>query len=171
MSVPESEQVYSAREVAQQLGLAAAMVRRYATAYESATGEKIDLHPRDGRLFSQQQLDVLLAARALVQRDSTSVEAAVAQALQRPETALAVKVQSSDGPTLDALTEAFSRSQQPLLDEVRALRLEVAALRPTATAETTPRPAPAEKQTDDQERHRLIALAAIRLKSWLKRFQ
>ncbi len=162
MSVPESEQVYSAREVAQQLGLAAAMVRRYASAYEQIVGEKIGLHPRDGRLFSQQQLDVLLAARALVQRDSTSVEAAVAQALQRPETALAVKVQSSDGLTLDALTAALSRSQQPLLDEVRELRRELAEIRALP-------PAPGRKEQGDGERPGVLVRAALWLESLLRR--
>lgn len=167
MSVTEPEppeQVYSAREVAQQLGLAAAMVRRYAAAYEQIAGEKVSLHPRDGRLFSQGQLDTLLAARAIVQRDSTSVEAAVAQALARPETALAVKVQSSDALNLDALTAALSRSQQPLLDEVRALRLEVAALRRPAQIDTTAQPDPFKREQDDRQ-HGLLVRAAL----WLER--
>ena len=164
VSVSEPEQVYSAREVAQQLGLAAAMVRRYAVAYEQIAGEKIGLHPRDGRLFNQQQLDVLLAARAIVQRDSTSVEAAVSQALERPETVLAVHMTSSEALTLDTLTDAFRRSQEPLLDEVRALRQEVAGLK------ALPTPA-ADRQPDELQAHGLIVRAAIRLETGLKRFR
>jgi hypothetical protein len=171
VSVSESEQVYSAREVAQQLGLAAAMVRRYAAAYETASGEKIALHPRDGRLFSQKQLDVLLAARALVQRDSTSVEAAVSQVLARPETALAVRVTSSDALNLDALTAALSRSQQPLLDEVRQLRQEVAALRPPAETETTTEQPGSRERSDDDARGGLLVRAAMTIEQWLRRLR
>ena len=54
-----SETLYSAREVAAELGLGAAMLRRYASTYEAVSGDAVTVHRRDGRLFTEAQVEVL----------------------------------------------------------------------------------------------------------------
>jgi hypothetical protein len=124
-----SEQLHTAREVAAELGLGAAMLRRYASTYEAVSGDEITVHRRDGRLFTGEQLNVLLKARALVMRTNTDVETAIKQALEQPVTGdIATLTPSSALDTatlLQALTEANRAATQPLLDEVRLLREQV----------------------------------------------
>lgn len=95
----QPEKLYSTREVAAELSLGAAMLRRYASTYETVSGDEITLHHRDGRLFTETQVKVLTQARALVMQTSVDVETAVRQALDRPleaaPVALAQKVAHS----------------------------------------------------------------------------
>lgn len=124
-----SEQLHTAREVAAELGLGAAMLRRYASTYEAVSGDEITVHRRDGRLFTSEQLGVLVKARALVMRTNTDVETAIKQALEQPVVSGAVTLATSsalDTATLmQALTEANKAATQPLLDEMRLLREQV----------------------------------------------
>ncbi len=124
-----SEQLHTAREVASELGIGAAMLRRYAATYEAVSSDEITVHRRDGRLFTSGQLEVLLKARALVMRTNTDVETAIKQALERPVTGEAVTLATSSALStetlLQALTEANRAATQPLLDEVRLLREQV----------------------------------------------
>lgn len=150
--MPESEEIHSARDVAQALGVGAAMLRRYAQAYEQTSGEKVEIHPRDGRLFSQSQLDTLLIARAIVQRDSASVEAAISQALGSPEQALQLRVPSSTALDTQVLVDALRLSQEPILNKLRDIEIEIQALRTHDTElqqpqTTTTSPAAGENDT------------------------
>ncbi len=125
----EPEPIYTAREVATQLGLGAAMLRRYASTYEAVSGDEITVHKRDGRLFTETQVKALSRARELVMRTNTDVETAVRQALEKPlETAPVALAQSSAlaaDSLIQALTAANKAATQPLLDEVRLLREQV----------------------------------------------
>lgn len=64
-----SEISYSARQVAEALNISTAMLRRYALAYEELTGDEIRQVKRDGRKYSQEQLEVFLRAKAFVASD------------------------------------------------------------------------------------------------------
>jgi hypothetical protein len=138
-----TEEVFTAREVASALGLAGAMLRRYAATYEELTGSEIGVHKREGRLFSRDQLDTLLKARNLVSTQGLSVRAAMQiavakddpsgvlkHALRRaesrskppsrsdaPEDALALKEMLTE-----ALRNAVIDANKPLLEEMRLLR-------------------------------------------------
>lgn len=79
-----SEELHTSREVAAELGLGAAMLRRYASTYEAVSGDVITVHRRDGRLFTGRQLEILVKARALVMRTNTDVETALKQAPEQP---------------------------------------------------------------------------------------
>ena len=122
----EPEKLYSSREVASSLGLGAAMLRRYASTYETVSGDEITVHRRDGRLFTETQVKVLSHARALVQRTSVDVETAVKQALDKPLQAAPVALAQSSAPGSDALIEALTAAQReanaPLLGELRGIR-------------------------------------------------
>jgi len=124
-----SEQLHTAREVATELGIGAAMLRRYASTYEAVSGDQITVHRRDGRLFTGGQLAVLHKARALVMRTNTDVETAIKQALEQPVTGDAVALAQGSAleftTLLQALTDANKVATQPLLDEMKLLREQV----------------------------------------------
>jgi hypothetical protein len=77
----EAEEVYNASRTGDLLNLGGAMLRRYAATYEALSGEEITIHKREGRLFSQEQVDTLLKARDLVTTQGLSVRAAMQIAL------------------------------------------------------------------------------------------
>ena len=77
------ETTHSPSEVAKLLGLTEAMVRRYSDAMESVTGVKVTREARGGRVYSQSEVRVLQAARALLEATDThlSIDAAICRVL------------------------------------------------------------------------------------------
>lgn len=142
---------YTASQAAERLGIGHAMLRRYAGSYERLTGTELEIHRRDGRLFTQRQLDILQATRDRVQRSGIPVDAALESVLREAELPIELRERSllpGDSQALvEALTEAYRRANGPLLEELRviaesntklaqdveALRLELAAQRNTDT--------------------------------------
>lgn len=128
----EAEQVYGSREVAAMLGVGAAMLRRYAVAYERLSGNTLELDRRDGRQFGERDLEVLSQARALVATQGLPVDRALEMVLGAPERAAlplaAVPVPNGEA-LAGTLAQALSEAQRPLLEELRGLRSEVEALR------------------------------------------
>jgi DNA-binding transcriptional MerR regulator len=135
----EAEQVYSSRQVAALLGLGSAMLRRYAVSYEQVTGSQLQLDRRDGRIFTQTDVDVLSQARQLVATQGLPVDTAIKTALDKPEL---VSVPPVGAPAVNAealaavLSQAITEAQRPLLSELQdmnqglqALQAEVEALR------------------------------------------
>lgn len=128
VSAPASEQIFTAKQVSGRLGLSSAMTRRYGAALEQLTGEPIRQHPRDGRQYRADQVEVLLQAKALVEANP---RLSVAQALQLalggvPAVVATSVVAEGSGTASEALAEALERT---LLPELRALREEVVGLR------------------------------------------
>lgn len=122
-----SEVTYTARQAADRLGLSVAMTRRYAAAFEEITGEPIRQHPRDGRQYRPDQLEVMLRAKAFVEANPRlSVFQALQLALGESPAVATPAVTEEPGGASGALAEALERS---LLPELRALREEVAGLR------------------------------------------
>ncbi len=172
--MPDDSTVYSTRQIADRLGLGSAMVRKYAVALEKLTGQDIPLKRRDGRQFGPEHYALIAHAKALVDgNQGLSVETALKMALGTAETgsdALAPAIGYGNSSELaDALTAAVARGNEPLLAEVRGLRQDLARLSSTATAETTAKLSPAEKEQDDLERHGLIVRAALWLEGLLRR--
>ena len=77
------ETTHSPSEVAKLLGLTEAMVRRYSDAMEAVTGVKVTREARGGRVYSQSEVRVLQAARALLEATDThlSIDAAIRRVL------------------------------------------------------------------------------------------
>ncbi len=124
--------VYTARQVSEALGVSTAMVRKYAAAYEAITGEPVKQHPRDGRLYTRDQLDTLVNAKGFVDGNAgMSVDTALRIALGRAETAVK-EPQAQTTINTAAFAEAILAELRGLRvdkDELQALRDEVAALR------------------------------------------
>ena len=180
----QPENLYTAREVASELGLGAAMLRRYAATYETVSGDVITVHRRDGRLFTDVQVKVLSQARVLVQKTSVDVETAVKQALDKPLQIAPVALTQGSAPSSDALIAAFTAAQQqanaPLLDELRGIRELLERLEATGQAslvepETAAQVAQLDKaeatarETAETSKRGLIVRAALWVERVLKR--
>jgi hypothetical protein len=162
----KAETVTAAKDVATTLGVGRAMLNRYAATYEAVTGEKITISGRDGRLFSDSQVSVLIRAKNLVSNNhGLSVESALraALALDPGGAELAVKgVQQSlgeedKGQLVEALREAITA---PLVAELQALRREVAELRQERQLEPPKEPA-TKVEPKDREKHGVFVRFAL----------
>ncbi len=145
-----AEEVFSAKQAADRLGLSPAMTRRYGAALEELTGEAIRQHPRDGRQYSGEQLRTMQQAKSFVESNPrVSVAQALTLALGKAPEVSTPAVLSEPGDPSGALVAAFAQAlERSLLPEVRALResnerleREVAALR-SEVAERRALPAP-----------------------------
>lgn len=140
----DSEKLYSTREVATELGLGAAMLRRYASTYETVTDDEITVHRRDGRLFTETQVKVLMEARALVMRTSVDVETAIKQAVKQPLQAATVALAQgnalSSDTFIEALTAAQERANAPLLGELQGIRAALERLEATGQSDQLDKP-------------------------------
>lgn len=174
----ETEQVYRSREVATLLGLGSAMLRRYAVAYEQATGKQLELDRRDGRVFSERDLAVLSQARQLVATQGVPVDTAIKTALAQPESApkpLAL-LPAANGDALAAvLTQAITEAQKPLLGELQSVNRELQAVRLELTemrADNMGLPERVEsrpKKEGDELQHGLFVRAAMWVEKKLRR--
>ena len=118
------ETTHSPSEVAKLLGLTEAMVRRYSDAMEAVTGVKVTREARGGRVYSQSEVRVLQAARALLEAATThlSIDAAIRRVLGQEV------VISSIGEGAGVLALIFEKLDAQTA-AIAALNAEVAALR------------------------------------------
>lgn len=122
-----TEQVFTAKQVSERLGLSSAMTRRYGAALEQITGEPIRQHPRDGRQYRADQVEAMMRAKAFVEANARlSVAQALTLALGEAPVVATPAVAEGPGNMSQALSEALERT---LLPELRALREEVVGLR------------------------------------------
>lgn len=127
MSEVEAEAQILARQVAKTLGVSSGMLRRYALAFEAITETTIKQHPRDGRQYTQEQLEALVRAKGYVNHNpDMSVDAAIKLALgaNRQDTVQPPISLQEVGAELstEAVQKAFSVALTPLLTELQALR-------------------------------------------------
>lgn len=173
----EPETVYNTQQVAERLGVGAAMLRRYAQTLERITGTDVPHTRRDGRQFSGEHVGVLLRAKSLIDANQgMGVETALRMALGTAEMApIAVTpvVGHGNSPELaDALTAAVARGNAELLAEVRGLRRDLARLAAPAQIDAaTDKAGSRKEQGDDHARGGLLVRAATRLEAWLKRLR
>ncbi len=134
----EAEEVFNASRTGAMLNLGGAMLRRYAATYEELSGSEITIHKREGRLFTQEQVDTLLKARDLVVTQGLSVRAAMQIALNSDsDMALRGAESRSDGlrdkgmgkdalaqneAFVEAIRNAVQDGNKELVEEMRLLR-------------------------------------------------
>jgi hypothetical protein len=162
----ESEVTYSTRQLADSLGLGAAMIRKYALAYEAMTGKEIPMKRRDGRQFSREHFEVISKAKALVDSNNgLSVDTALKMVLSGPENAAdalaAPGMAGSSRELADVLSAAIAKGNEPLLAELRELRQELNQGRQLAGPVQVAQPA--------DDKHGLLVRLAMRLESFLRR--
>lgn len=115
---------YSARQVAEALNISTAMLRRYALAYEELTGEEIRQVKRDGRKYTQGQLETFLRAKAFVESDpNMTVVWGLRAAMGEVDAISLPPVPESRGSDPAAFAEALRVAvTAPLTEELRLLR-------------------------------------------------
>lgn len=115
---------YSAKQVAEALNISTAMLRRYALAYEEMTGEEIRQVKRDGRKYSQEQLETFLRAKAFVESDpNMTVVWGLKAAMGEVDAVSLPPVPEPRGSDPAAFVEALRAAvTAPLTEELRLLR-------------------------------------------------
>jgi len=168
----QAETLYSARQLADELGITLQMLSVYAKCYTQLTKTQISKQGRLGRHFSESQRQVIKNAREMVQTNSgMTVSEAMRKALVFDADSLEAPVQVN-GAQLDlaALKRAFSEALRqevtaPLVAEVKALRQEVVELKegPRKSIEQIAQPV----KNDAQDG--VLTRLAKRLEKWLGR--
>lgn len=126
-----SELSFTAKQAAEALGASPAQTRRYGAALEEVTGEAIARHPRDGRLYRRDQIEVMGRAKALVEANpGLTITQALTLALGGESDLAHAEATAGLNLPSEALSEALERAlARSLLPELQGLRAEVAALR------------------------------------------
>lgn len=118
-----TEITYSAKQVAEALNISTAMLRRYALAYEELTGEEIRQVKRDGRKYTQGQLETFLRAKAFVESDPNMTVVWGLRAAMGEVDAVSLPVPEPRGSDPAAFVEALREAvTAPLTEELRLLR-------------------------------------------------
>lgn len=120
---------YSAGDTAHQLGVSVNMLRRYAKALEALQGKAaVHIDPQRGRQYTQDQLDILKAARDYVSVNrGSSVEDALRAALGMDGVAVRSPTPAPSEMALRAAVEVAVRVALP--EVVAPLEREVVGLR------------------------------------------
>lgn len=115
---------YSAKQVAEALNISTAMLRRYAMAYEELTGEEIRQVKRDGRKYTQEQLETFLRAKAFVESDpNMTVVWGLKAAMGEVDAVSLPPAPEPRGGDPAAFVEALRAAvTAPLTEELRLLR-------------------------------------------------
>ncbi len=128
----QAEQIYNARQLADELEITLQMLSIYAKAYTQMTKQQIGKKGRLGRHFTEAQRQVIKNAREMVQQNTgVTVEEAMRKALLFDADALEPRLQI-EGATIDlerlkqALSEAVTA---PLLSELQSIRGELEVMR------------------------------------------
>lgn len=170
----DNEVLLTASQVAAELGCSGQMAGIYFRAFEKTTNTKIKTAGRTGRSFAPEQVRVLVMARNIVRSDSSvTVAEAVQRAVSVSQMPLEpVALTDTAGMSLEALTATLRVVQQPLLDELRVMRVEVSGLRAEVAAmKQLPQAGAMDRSAAADQQPGLIVRAAMRLDGWLKRLR
>jgi hypothetical protein len=167
----ETEMLYSARQLSDELEITLQMLSKYAQAYTKLTKRQIKKQGRDGRHFTAEQREVIKNARDLVRTQTgTTVEDAMKRALVFDSAALEVESWGdTTGFDLDRLKQALNEAvTAPLIGEIQALRNEVQELK---QGRELSQPAAEIKNSAESidRRHGLLVRLAMRVESLLRR--
>jgi hypothetical protein len=167
----KTETLYSARQLADELGLTLQMLSIYAKCYSQMAKQQISKKGRLGRHFTEAQRQVIKNAREMVQQNTgVTVEEAMRKALFFDADALEPRLQI-EGATIDlerlkqALSEAVTA---PLIGEIQALRGELLELKQNQ-APPQPRAENRNSSESADRQHSLIVRAALWLEQLLRR--
>ncbi len=168
----ETEMLYSARQLSDELEITLQMLSKYAQAYTKLTKRQIKKQGRDGRHFTPEQREVIKNARDMVRNQTgTTVEDAMKRALVFDSAALEVESWGdTTGFDLDRLKQALNEAvTAPLIGEIQALRDEVAELKQGRELEKE-NPAPVEQSPPVEDKHHgPLVKFSIWLESLLRR--
>jgi DNA polymerase III psi subunit len=156
-----SEIMLSTADVSKRLKVGSAMVRKWAIAYEAATGDKVKLRSkRDGREFSASQVAVISAAKKYVDLEGVKVETALKMALGQTELIPVALDASAEGlDSLEVLKEFLVRNDettQLLLEEIRGLREDLRRSEGRELSQPAPEiknPAQVEQSSSVEDKH------------------
>lgn len=134
MSKPET--LYSARQLADELGITLQMLSIYAKSYQQVSKTQISKVGRLGRHFSEPQRQIIKNAREMVSLNTgVTVEEAMRKALVFDATAVEAPIRVDSATIgLEGLKTLLSESLRqevavPLIAEIKLLRAEVADLK------------------------------------------
>lgn len=124
------EILHSTSFVAETLKIGAAMVRKWAIAYEAISGDKVSLKSkRDGRYFTEAQIATISRAKELVDRDNLKVDTALRMVLEKPDMAAGLSARHGESnealEVLQAILQRHDETNQALLEEIRGLRSDI----------------------------------------------
>lgn len=157
-----TELMHSTSDVARTLGIGNAMVRKYAIAYEEVSGNKIRLKSkRDGREFSDSQVDIIRRAKELVDVEGARVDTALRMVLEKPDLAAGLSARhGGDNEALEVLQAILAKhdeTNQALLEEIKGLRQDLKA-----------RESPVIEADNKKDRLGKFTRIGLRLDRWLK---
>lgn len=168
----QTEQVYSARQLADELGFTLQMLSVYAKTYTQMTKQQISKQGRLGRHFSEAQRQVIKNAREMVQTGSgVTVDEAMRKALIFDSDAIETPALATAAPLdLERLKTLLSEALRdeiatPLIGEIQALRLEVQELKQGQDLQ----PPPQIKIPAEDKQHGLLVRLALKIESWVRR--
>lgn len=179
-AMAQTEQVYSARQLAGELGITLQMLSIYAKAYTKLTKQQISKQGRLGRHFTAAQREVIKNAREMVQQNTgITVDEAMRRALLFDADSLEAPVQVNGAQVdLAALKTAFSEALRqevtaPLVAEIKALRQEVEDLKQGRELPSSHNPAPEIKNAapvgTGNRPHSLLVQVVLKIESWVRR--
>jgi hypothetical protein len=171
----QTEQLYSARQLSDELGITLQMLSVYAKSYTQMTKQQIGKKGRLGRHFTAAQREVIKNAREMVQMGSgVTVDEAMRKALVFDSVALELPALATAAPldleSLKAVLSEVLRDEiaTPLIAEIRLLRSEVAELKQSREL-SQPRAEKENSSAGSENRHGPLVKFSLWLESWLRR--
>jgi hypothetical protein len=164
-----SEIMLSTADVSKRLKVGSAMVRKWAIAYEAATGDKVKLRSkRDGREFTGSQVDVITRAKSYVDAEGVKIDTGLKMALGKTEMVpVALDAGHEGSDSLEVLKEFLARTDktsQLLLEEIRGLRQDLSH---PAAEKNNPGLVEQSPPAEANRQHGILVKLAMRLESLL----
>jgi hypothetical protein len=166
-----SEIMLSTADVSKRLKVGSAMVRKWAIAYEAATGDKVKLRSkRDGREFTGSQVDVITRAKSYVDAEGVKIDTSLKMALGQTEMVpVALDTGHEGSDSLEVLKDFLARNDkttQLLLEEIRGLRQDLSH---SPAKIKNPGPVEQSSPAEADRQHGILVKLAMRLESLLNR--
>jgi hypothetical protein len=149
------------------------MVRKWAIAYEAATGDKVKLRSkRDGREFTGSQVDVITRAKSYVDAEGVKIDTALKMALGQTELVpVALDTGQEGSDSLEVLKEFLAQNGETtrlLLQEIKGLREDFKASLQPAKIKNSSAPVEQSPPVEADRQHGILVRLAMRLERIFK---